>query len=58
LATGDLAPATEWLAKQVQRHGGLRPSIETITHACGGTAPDETALLNYLDTKFAMIYGL
>ena len=58
LSEGDLAPATDWLADRVQRHGGLRPSVATITHACGGARPDETPLLAYLDTKFANIYGL
>ncbi|MCC1480437.1 carboxypeptidase M32 [Roseibaca sp. Y0-43] len=58
LAAGDLTLATDWLADKVQRHGGLRPSVETIAHACDGTLPDETALLAYLDEKFGAIYGL
>ncbi|NBB98821.1 MAG: carboxypeptidase M32 [Alphaproteobacteria bacterium] len=58
LAAGDLGPATDWLAKAVQQHGALRPSVATITQACDGTAPDETALLDGLDRKFAAIYAI
>jgi len=58
LAKGDLGPATGWLSDRLQRHGGLRLSVDTITHACGGTPPDETPLLDYLDQKFSEIYRL
>jgi carboxypeptidase Taq len=58
VAKGDLSAATGWLADRVQRHGGLRPSVETIAHACDGTPPDEEPLLAYLEAKFGAIYDL
>jgi carboxypeptidase Taq len=58
LAQGNATPATQWLADKVQRHGALRPSVATISHACNGAAPDEGPLLAYLETKFGEIYAL
>ncbi|MBN2760817.1 MAG: carboxypeptidase M32, partial [Rhodobacteraceae bacterium] len=58
IAVGDLSTALGWLRENLQCHGGLRPSVATITHACNGTPPDETPLLHYLDDKFADIYCL
>jgi carboxypeptidase Taq len=57
LARGDAGPATAWLREKVQRHGGLRAPRDTITHACGFD-PDEGPLLDYIEAKFAAIYGL
>lgn len=57
LARGDAAPATGWLRERVQRHGGLRSPRDTIAHACG-FEPDEGPLLDYIEAKFAAIYGL
>lgn len=57
LARGDAGPATAWLREKVQRHGGLRAPRDTIAHACG-FAPDEGPLLDYIEAKFAAIYGL
>ena len=57
LAQGDARPATAWLRTQLQCHGGLRPPVETITHACG-FAPTEGPLLDYLETKFRALYRL
>lgn len=57
MAQGDLAAATGWLRDRVQRHGGLHEPRETIALACG-YAPDEGPLLDYLEAKFAAIYGL
>ena len=57
LAAGSAKPATDWLREKVQRHGGLRPPRETIAHACG-FEPSEEPLLDYLEAKFAAIYGL
>lgn len=57
LAKGNPLPATEWLRENVRRHGGLRPPRETIEHACGGQ-PTEGPLLDYLEAKFAALYGL
>ncbi|MDD7971299.1 carboxypeptidase M32 [Roseinatronobacter alkalisoli] len=57
LATGDAQAATTWLRDRLQRHGALRPPVDTITHACG-FAPDEGPLLEYLEGKFGALYRL
>ncbi|MCB2136160.1 MAG: carboxypeptidase M32 [Rhodobacteraceae bacterium] len=57
LATGRLAPATDWLGARVQRYGGLYRPREVIARACGAE-PTEEPLLNYLEEKFADLYGL
>ncbi|OUS21808.1 carboxypeptidase M32 [Rhodobacterales bacterium 59_46_T64] len=57
LRGGDLGPATEWLAQNLQRHGGLMPPREVITQAAGA-APNEAPLLAYLEAKFSDIYHL
>jgi carboxypeptidase Taq len=57
LAQGDARPATDWLRAQLQCHGGLRPPVETVAHACG-FEPTEGPLLDYLETKFRAIYRL
>lgn len=57
LSAGNTAPALAWLRDNLQRHGGLRPPRETIEHAAG-MAVSEDPLLEYLDSKFAGIYGL
>jgi carboxypeptidase Taq len=58
LASGHLAPATGWLADRLQRHGALSTPAETIAAACGGRAPDERPLIDYLEAKFGALYGL
>jgi carboxypeptidase Taq len=57
LAKGDTAAATGWLRETLQRHGGLRAPRDTIAHACGFD-PHEGPLLDYLEAKFAGLYGL
>jgi carboxypeptidase Taq len=57
LAKGDTSAATGWLRENLQRHGGLRTPRATIAHACG-FEPHEGPLLDYLETKFAGLYGL
>ncbi len=57
LAKGDTSRATGWLRNNVQQYGGLRTPTQTIEHAAGVT-PSEAPLLDYLDDKFAGIYGL
>jgi len=57
LAEGDPMPAIDWLREHVQRHGGLwqpKPLIARATGAEPGAGP----LLDYLEEKFASIYGL
>lgn len=58
LRRGAPAEATAWLADNLQRHGGLYEPREAITRACGGEAPHEGPLLDYLDAKFSEIYRL
>ena len=57
LAQGDTVAATGWLRENLQRHGGLREPRDTIAHACG-FEPHEGPLLDYLEAKFAGLYGL
>lgn len=57
LARGDAGPAVHWLRENLQRHGSLREPRETIRAAIGGE-PDEAPLLDYLEAKFADLYGL
>lgn len=57
LAKGDARPATAWLQKNLQTHGGLFEPAEVVERACG-FAPSEGPLLDYLDAKFDDIYGL
>jgi len=57
LARGDTAPATAWLRERVQRHGGRFPPRDLIGRAVGAE-PQEGPLLDYIEAKFAEIYGL
>jgi carboxypeptidase Taq len=57
LSQGDTGAATGWLREKVQRHGALRLPEETIRHATGA-APTVGPLLDYLEAKFAALYGL
>ncbi|MGR3755633.1 MAG: carboxypeptidase M32 [Tranquillimonas sp.] len=57
LARGDTAPATAWLRERVQRHGGRFPPRDLIGRAVGAE-PQEGPLLEYIEGKFAEIYGL
>ncbi|PZX13988.1 carboxypeptidase M32 [Celeribacter halophilus] len=56
LAKGDTSAATGWLKNNLQQFGGLREPRDTIVHACG-FEPSEAPLLDYLEEKFAGIYG-
>ncbi|WP_417255552.1 carboxypeptidase M32 [Celeribacter halophilus] len=56
LAKGDTSAATGWLKDNLQQFGGLREPRDTIVHACGFD-PSEAPLLDYLEEKFAGIYG-
>ena len=57
LALGQTGAAVGWLRQNLQVHGGLRGPRETIAAACG-FEPDEGPLLEYLERKFAALYGL
>ncbi|SFI82721.1 carboxypeptidase M32 [Celeribacter neptunius] len=56
LAKGNTGSATAWLGEHLQQFGGLREPRDTIVHACG-FEPSEAPLLDYLEEKFAGIYG-
>ena len=58
LAKGDTSRATGWLRDNLQVHGGRYSPVEVITRACGGSAPTEAPLLDYLERKFTALYGL
>ncbi|MGR3466355.1 MAG: carboxypeptidase M32 [Shimia sp.] len=57
LAQGDTSAATAWLGQAVQRHGGLREPLDTITVAAG-RPPSHEPLLDYLNAKFGALYEL
>ena len=57
LARGDPSPATRWLRERVQRHGGLHEPRDLIERATG-EPPSEGPLLDYLEAKFAALYGV
>ena len=57
LAQGNPAAATRWLGEKLQQHGGLNDPAQTIRLACG-FEPTEAPLMDYLEDKFARIYGL
>ena len=57
LARGDMGKAVGWLRQNLQVHGGLRTPRATIAAACG-FEPGEGPLLDYLEAKFAALYGL
>ncbi len=57
LARGNTKAATDWLVEKLQQHGGLHDPRDTIRRACG-FEPCEAPLLDYLEDKFARLYGL
>lgn len=57
LANGKTGRATGWLHENLQRHGGLYLPRDIIGRA-SGMEPSEGPLLDYLETKFADLYGL
>ncbi|RFU14079.1 carboxypeptidase M32 [Rhodobacteraceae bacterium W635] len=56
MATGDLSGATGWMARNLQRHGGLYEPREAVERAARAPVTEEP-LLDYLDAKFGAIYG-
>ncbi|MDT0683926.1 carboxypeptidase M32 [Roseicyclus sp. F158] len=56
LAAGSAAPATDWLAEKVRRHGGLHAPRDLIERATGAPVSEEP-LLAYLEEKFGALYG-
>ncbi|MBF9033774.1 carboxypeptidase M32 [Rhodobacterales bacterium HKCCE2091] len=57
LASGDLGPATAWLAEKVQRHGASKRP-RTVIEEATGTGVTEGPLLDYLEAKFGALYGV
>ncbi len=57
LVKGDTSEATGWLARHLQRFGGLYTPEDLVTRACG-TAPTEAPLLDYLEEKYTALYRL
>ncbi|MEM9971064.1 MAG: carboxypeptidase M32, partial [Pseudomonadota bacterium] len=57
LAAGDTSPATAWMRDNVQRHGRLLSARDLVMQATG-EAPGAGPLMDYLDAKFADIYGV
>ena len=57
MTAGDLSGATGWMARNVQRHGGLYEPREVVERAARAPVSEEP-LLDYLDAKFGAIYGV
>ncbi|MDC1383046.1 carboxypeptidase M32 [Candidatus Puniceispirillum sp.] len=57
LSNGDLSGATAWLSENIQVHGSLFEPKATIEKATG-TSITVGPLLNYLEKKYADLYGL
>ena len=57
MRAGELAPIVGWLRTHVHRQGSLHQPADIIARACGH-APTEAPLLDYLENKFAALYGL
>lgn len=57
LAAGDTSGATGWLRANLQSHGGLYEPREVVERACG-FEPGPGPLLDYLDAKFGVLYGV
>ena len=57
LSSGDLSGATTWLSENIQIHGSLYEPKATIEKATGTNVSVEP-LLDYLETKYADLYGL
>jgi carboxypeptidase Taq len=55
-AAGELAAPIDWLTENVHKHARMLTPTEIVTKATG-RAPDERALLAYLNTKFGALYG-
>jgi carboxypeptidase Taq len=57
IRTGDFAPLTDWLKKNVQRHGGAFTFTELTERATGAPFSSEP-YMRYLEEKFGELYGL
>ena len=57
LSSGDLKGATTWLSENIQIHGSLFEPKVTIEKAIG-TSVTVDPLLNYLEKKYADLYGI
>ncbi len=57
LSSGDLRGATTWLSENIQTHGSLFEPKATIEKATG-TSVTVDPLLNYLEKKYADLYGI
>ena len=57
VAAGELAPITDWLARNIHRHGLMKTPAQLIEDTCG--APfDPRYYVEYLTRKYTEIYGL
>lgn len=57
LARGELGAVVAWLGQRIHRRGRMVPPARLIAEAVGH-APDERALLDYLEAKYADLHGL
>ena len=57
VAEGETGAILEWLRENVHRHGAILPPMDLMRQAIGHE-PKPGPLLDYLESKFAAIYGL
>ncbi|MFK7941362.1 MAG: carboxypeptidase M32, partial [Paracoccaceae bacterium] len=57
IADGDVSGPIGWMREKIHRPGATYLPVDLITRVTG-KAPDETALLAYLNTKFGALYEL
>lgn len=57
IANGDMGKISTWLGDNIHMHGHVYAAPDLIEKAIG-KAPDEVALVTYLNDKFGGLYGL
>lgn len=57
LAAGELGEVVAWLGERIHRRGRMVPPTRLIAEAVG-RAPDERALLDYLEAKYSDLHDL
>ena len=57
ISSGNLDEISTWLSREVHQHGHVYSAQDLMQKICG-KAPDELALVKYLDAKFGGLYGI
>lgn len=57
VAAGDFAPIREWLRARIHRVGSLHASADELCEAVTGSKLDPSVYVEYLQAKYARLYG-